>query len=138
MDVSLIAPCGMNCALCLAYQRDQNRCSGCRGNGVPKSESRLRCVIKNCEKRLQNGWVNCSPCERPCARIKRLDKRYREKYNMSMLENLACIKNDGMKVFLGQQARQWTCKACGGVICVHRGKCLRCEMKKPPEAASAD
>jgi hypothetical protein len=26
----LIAFCGMNCTLCMAYLRDKNRCPGCR------------------------------------------------------------------------------------------------------------
>ncbi len=127
MDVSLIAPCGMNCALCLAYQRDKNHCPGCRDDSVRKSDYHARCVIKHCEKRLQNGWVNCSPCEKPCPRLKRLDKRYREKYGMSMLENLACIREGGMKTFLAQQTKRWTCPECKGLMCVHRGRCLVCE-----------
>ncbi len=32
MDVQPIAPCGMNCATCLAYLRDKNTCCGCRGD----------------------------------------------------------------------------------------------------------
>ena len=127
MDVSLIAPCGINCALCFAYQRDTNHCPGCRDDSVPKPKTRVRCVIKNCEKRLQNGWLNCSPCPRPCARLKKLDARYREKYNMSMMDNLACIKENGIRTFLAQQSKQWTCPTCHGLICVHKGKCLKCQ-----------
>jgi hypothetical protein len=127
MDISLIAPCGMNCALCLAYQRDQDHCPGCRDDSVPKPKIRLRCVIKNCEKRLQNGWLNCSRCERPCARLKQLDARYRAQHDVSLLENLACIRDNGIKTFLAQQSRQYTCRTCGGAICVHHGKCMQCE-----------
>lgn len=126
MDVSLIAPCGMNCALCLAFQRDDHRCSGCRDGSVKKPESRMRCAIKQCDKRLQNRWLNCSPCEKPCARLKSLDKRYREKYNMSMMENLASIRENGIRAFLAQQGRQYTCGQCGNSICVHTGKCMQC------------
>ncbi len=127
MDVSLIAPCGMNCALCLAYQRDENHCPGCRDDSVKKPDTRVRCVIKNCDKRLQNRWLNCSPCPRPCARLKKLDARYQEKYNVSMIENLSTIKQNGIRTFLTQQGRQYTCQNCGGTVCVHKGKCLNCE-----------
>ena len=26
----LIAPCGMNCAVCLGYLREKNKCPGCQ------------------------------------------------------------------------------------------------------------
>jgi len=28
MGKEFIAPCGMNCRLCMAYQRDKNQCKG--------------------------------------------------------------------------------------------------------------
>lgn len=126
MDVSLIAPCGMNCALCMAYQRETKHCSGCRSDNIP-FESCRRCVIKNCNTLLQNGWPDCSPCDKPCARLKQLDKRYRTKYNMSMLDNLTFIRDYGMEAFLAQQTVRWECPTCGGLICVHHRKCPRCE-----------
>ena len=125
MDASLIAPCGMNCALCMAYQREKNHCDGCRSDNIPFEYCR-RCVIKNCQTLVQKGWTDCSPCEKPCKRLKQLDKRYRTKYNMSMLENLTSIRENGMDAFVGQQARRWTCPNCGGVICVHRNQCPNC------------
>ena len=30
MHPDLVAPCGMNCRLCHAYQREMNHCNGCR------------------------------------------------------------------------------------------------------------
>jgi hypothetical protein len=125
MDASLIAPCGMNCALCLAYQRGKNRCGGCHSDNIPSAHCRT-CVIKKCEKRLQSGWEDCSPCEKPCLRLKQLDKRYRTKYNMSMLENLKTIRENGMASFLVWQKGKYTCPKCGELLCVHRIKCLKC------------
>ncbi|MDD5456566.1 MAG: hypothetical protein PHV30_05985 [Candidatus Margulisbacteria bacterium] len=29
MKPALIAPCGMNCAICLGYLREKNKCPGC-------------------------------------------------------------------------------------------------------------
>jgi len=40
MSTVLIAPCGMNCRLCMAYQRDKKQCKGChwkRGFGCPEA-----------------------------------------------------------------------------------------------------
>ena len=125
MDASLIAPCGINCALCYAYQREKNHCSGCRSDNIP-FDSCMRCVIKRCELRLQNGWNDCSPCEKPCTRLKQLNNRYREKYNTYLFENLADIRDKGMSAFLAKQTAQWTCPNCGRLLCMHHGKCLKC------------
>jgi len=43
MSRKLIAPCGMNCRLCLAYKRKRNGCSGCRDSERLESECRKRC-----------------------------------------------------------------------------------------------
>ena len=48
------------------------------------------------------------------------------KYGMSMLANLKDIRNKGMDWFLKAQADTWTCKVCGGLICVHYARCMRC------------
>jgi hypothetical protein len=70
-------------------------------------------------------------CDRfPCLRLKQLDKRYRTKYGMSMLDNLAAIKKEGIRKFIKAQKKKYTCNKCGAAICVHRGICLRCDKKK--------
>ena len=98
---TLIAPCGMNCALCWAYQAQQydlqtqgiNRkyCPGC----IPRGEHCLH-MRKSCET-LGNGLLRfCYEYGKfPCERLKRLDKRYRTKYHMSMIENLQMIRGSG-------------------------------------------
>jgi len=30
-EVQLIAPCGMNCSICVSYLRKERRCPGCLG-----------------------------------------------------------------------------------------------------------
>jgi hypothetical protein len=95
----LVAPCGMNCGTCSSYLagiRDVKKlgvrmpyCRGCR----PRSKS---CTfLKKICRLLNEGTVTfCYECpEFPCERLVALDKRYRERYHMSMLENLACIKD---------------------------------------------
>jgi hypothetical protein len=132
-QTNLIAPCGMNCALCLGYQREKNHCNGCRNeeNIKYKTKHSTNCIIKNCEN-LKNTKSNfCYECDKyPCKRLKDLDKRYRTKYNMSMLENLEDIKEKGIKEFVKQQNIKWKCSQCNELLCVHREYCLNCEEKK--------
>jgi hypothetical protein len=130
-DRLLIAACGMNCGICLGYLRDKNKCLGCR-NVVPETQiSRVRCVIKNCLhlKETESGF--CYECEIfPCKRLKQLDKRYRTKYKMSMIENLESIRDSGLDAFIKKEKERWKCSNCGGTICVHRGYCVKCKEIK--------
>ena len=126
----LIAPCGMNCGICSAYLREKNKCPGCREDDAGKAISVLRCRIKSCEN-IQDGKLKfCFKCENyPCARMKHLDKRYRTKYKMSMIENLENIKRSGIRQFVNNEKIRWACSKCGGTINVHKGYCYRCGKK---------
>jgi len=127
VEVQLIAPCGMNCGICLAHLRKDRKCPGCLGKDTDKSTSRITCIIKNCETIKQNQSGFCYECSTyPCKRLKQLDKRYRTKYSMSMLENLEFIKENGLNSFMEKENERWRCRKCGGVICVHRGYCYSC------------
>lgn len=129
-DSSLIAPCGMNCGLCLGYLRDKNRCEGCSSKEAAMPAYCAKCIIRNCEVIKSSDIKFCYVCEKyPCRRLKEIDKRYRTRHNMSMLENLVHIKDLGMDDFLESEKVKWTCDTCGGVICVHRGYCLSCNPK---------
>jgi len=123
----LIAPCGMNCGICMAYLREKRRCPGCRGDDTNKSASCIKCIIKNCEVIKTNKSGFCFECEEyPCKRLRQLDKRYRTKYIMSMIDNLECIKGIGLIAFVDKEKERWRCSKCGGTICVHRGYCFSC------------
>ena len=136
MQAQLIAPCGMNCALCVSYrfmQDDLNRhgfhrryCPGC----IPRGKH-CTFMANSCE-RVGRGQVRfCFECpDYPCKRLKALDKRYRGKYHMSMIENLEAIKTNGMDSFLKDQKEKWRCRVCGGVVCCHNGLCLTCNIEK--------
>ena len=129
-ETQLIAPCGMNCGVCMAYLRKEKKCPGCRGDDTDKPITRKSCIIKNCEMIKQSSAGFCFECkEYPCKRLKQLDKRYRTKYTMSMLENLKFIKEKGLNIFVEKEKEKWRCKKCGGVICVHRGYCSECGEK---------
>jgi hypothetical protein len=138
-DFILIAPCGMNCALCLAYQRQKNHCPGCNGPDAGKAKSCMACIIKNCEELRQSKDGFCFTCGKfPCRRMKQLDRRYRTKYGMSMLENLQAIETQGINNFIELEKAKWTCLQCGSLLCVHREACQNCgnENKKYPARPS--
>ncbi|NLT18570.1 MAG: hypothetical protein BWX72_01120 [Firmicutes bacterium ADurb.Bin080] len=132
----LIAPCGMNCGLCYAYQfreKDLNKqgfhrayCPGC----IPRGKN---CVYmgKQC-KPLSEGLIRfCYECgDFPCKKLKALDKRYHTKYRMSMIENLLFIREKGVEEFLEQQKIKWKCSKCDEFICCHFGLCLNCDIEK--------
>ena len=136
MKPELIAPCGMNCRLCIAYQARENDlnkqgfhrkyCPGC----IPRGEN-CTFMKDSCELVGQGKVRFCFDCANyPCKRLKALDKRYRTKYHMSMTGNLNLIKEQGMDSFLKQQEKKWQCPACGGTICCHNGLCLKCSIDK--------
>jgi len=125
---SLIAPCGMNCRLCHAYVRENNTCPGCRGDDNLKPKTRWTCKIKTCEKYKEGKFQYCYKCDHyPCSRLKALDKRYRTKYNMSMIENLNSIKKSGVRQFIRNEKERWRCPECSGLICVHKPACVYCK-----------
>jgi hypothetical protein len=99
ISLKLIAPCGMNCGICLGHLREKNKCAGCRTMDAYESSYGRKCIIRSCPILKKNNWKFCSDkCEKfPCTRLKDLDKRYRTKYKMSMLENLEDISKIGIK-----------------------------------------
>ena len=130
MNSSLLAPCGINCRVCIAFLRKKNKCPGCRTNTVDKPITRSQCKIKNCDELLNNNLKFCYECKKfPCQQIKHMDKRYRKRYNMSTIENLRTMKNMGIREFVKNEKIRWTCSQCGGTICVHRGYCYSCGKK---------
>ena len=123
---TLIAPCGMNCAICMAFLREKNTCNGCY---APDRKCSLRCTISACGNIRDRYHHECGNF--PCDRLRGLDNRYRTKYHMSMLDNLAAIKKDGIRAFVKSERERWTCKECGGTIDVHHYCCSACG--KDPE-----
>jgi hypothetical protein len=115
MRRQMIAPCGMNCHLCMAYLRESEPCPGCRTKS-PKPKTRSECKIKNCARMGKSGF--CYDCKSfPCQRLGKLDARYRKKYSMSMIGNQIYIKKNGIARFLRKEGRRW--EKDGKVFCVH-------------------
>jgi hypothetical protein len=136
MEEILIAPCGMNCGVCsgyLAMKYDvksqglkMGYCAGCRPRDKQCSFIKKKCQL------LMNGDVEyCYECGKfPCNNMVQLDKRYSERYHMSMIENLEYIKEHGMEKFLKKEEEKWRCPECGAVICCHNGICFNCGLEK--------
>ena len=127
LRATLIAPCGMNCGVCIAHLRLINQCMGCNAAGADAAKHCLVCHIKNCDEIRAAGRRFCFECASfPCARLRQLDKRYRTKYRMSMIENLESIRELGLRRFVGLEKERWRCAECGGVVCVHKEACVYC------------
>ncbi|MBP1928133.1 ribosomal protein S27AE [Methanolinea mesophila] len=134
---ALIAPCGMNCGVCIAHLRERNPCPGCRGPDAGKPVTRTRCKIKTCGTLRERNAKYCFECEQfPCERLQHLDKRYRTKYHASVVENLETIKKSGIRKFLADEKRRWTCSRCGGTVSIHGARCSRCGYQESPEGDS--
>jgi hypothetical protein len=122
-----IAPCGINCGTCMAYQREKNTCAGCMNPSGNKANHCVSCSIKNCEYLKQTDSKFCYDCVKfPCTRMKNLDKRYRTRYKTSLINNLITIKEIGIESYLQNENVRWTCPDCGIAICVHRPLCEGC------------
>lgn len=130
IKAEMIAPCGLNCALCKKALQKDKPCQGCRGPYEVKSRyCKEICHIWTCDKLVQNEWKYCDVCpEYPCEEILEKETRYGSQYpvNESPVENLKRIREIGMETFLSSECERWTCKKCGEIICVHTGCCSNC------------
>ena len=130
MTINSIAPCGLLCDLCYGFQREKNTCVGCNNDGNKPGHCST-CSIKICPEKGINSLVLCNACSKyPCQRLKKLDKRYREKYQESLIDNFKEIELIGMKVFIKEQNEKWSCQKCGHLICVHKEECTNCGEKR--------
>ncbi|MGZ7066217.1 MAG: DUF3795 domain-containing protein [Candidatus Aminicenantales bacterium] len=142
MNKELIAPCGMNCAICANYLAKTGdvrargvrmpECAGCRPRGKMCAYIRKRCDL------LKHERIEfCHECpDFPCHELRTIDTRYRERYRMSMIQNLRDIREKGMDKFLRAQAKAWRCPRCGGTVCCHNGLCFGCDFETLREKKS--
>ena len=126
-DIDLLAPCGLNCSLCRAFVRDRKPCPGCRGGDNNKSNACLTCVIKHCGELSTSGHRFCFSCASyPCINLLHLDNRYRMKYGVSVIANLARIKAIGTESYVAEENAKWLCSKCGSRLSMHKAHCVTC------------
>lgn len=131
ISTTMLAPCGMNCSVCYAHLRPKKSCPGCRGHEDSQPAYCRRCSIRDCA--LSRRIDFCFECPSfPCPAIKRMDKRYRLRYRVSMIENGLRIKAIGSKRFLLEEKQKWMCAQCGGVISLHDRICSECGEAMEP------
>lgn len=136
MNEELIAPCGMNCAICSGYLAFKHAvksqgirmpyCAGCR-----QRDKKCAFLKKKCQLLLEGQVKYCYECQGfPCERLLHIDKRYKTFFRMSMINNLEYIKEYGIKRFLDNEEERWQCTECGDVICCHNGICFHCSLSE--------
>jgi hypothetical protein len=129
IPVIMLAPCGMNCGVCYVFLRKKKPCLGCRGQDVSKPEHCRKCRIKDCS--IKQGNHFCFECSSfPCATIKRLDKSYRKRYQVSLIDNATRLNAVGAQQYLQEEREKWTCVDCAGVISLHDRVCSECGKKR--------
>lgn len=140
INENMIAPCGLDCAICKRALTGTNPCPGCLGPDENKPEfCRERCGIKLCGKRTGNGYRYCDECpDYPCADVTEKEDRYTSKYPLyeSPGKNLRDIRGLGMEKFLENEREKFTCKECGHVVSVHTGVCSGCGKQYGTDTSS--
>ncbi len=128
LDTRLFAPCGMNCMVCYRYVSRTKPCVGCLNADVGKPAHCRKCRIKDCVS--AKGCTHCYACsDYPCSSVKNLDKSYRMRYGVSLLENSRFVKLHGLAAFMKRQKQIFTCPECGGVFSLHDKECSECGRK---------
>jgi hypothetical protein len=124
-ETLMFAPCGMNCMVCYVHLKKKKPCSGCLGNDINKTERCKSCAIKRCAE--EQGLTYCFECpDYPCKKIDNLDKSYKKRYQVSLVENSILVKEKGLEIFFERERTRWTCLECGGVISLHDQVCSEC------------
>ncbi len=129
----LVAPCGMNCAICsnyLAYVNNLNKsqCAGCRPSNKKCTYLFEKCTGINNALEGNATAKYCFECNQyPCKQINRMDDRYKKNYNMSVIKNLDDITKNGISNFVKTQYKKYNCSRCESQISIHNRKCFKCE-----------
>ena len=138
MENNLAAPCGIYCGMCRSYllkkkgmleQRGYKQgCDGCRIRF-----KKCAFIRRDCPVLLKKEIDFCFECEKfPCQNLKKVDKTYRERWSLSLIENLKRNKEIGTEEWLKEQEKLYTCPECGGEICIHDTECFDCNIKINP------
>jgi predicted RNA-binding Zn-ribbon protein involved in translation (DUF1610 family) len=133
----MIAPCGINCNVCIAHLRPKKPCPGCNSlDQAAKPSHCTKCRLKYCEQLPDAENAYCYQCaEFPCVRMWNLDRRYVSKYGLSPIANLERIRALGIVQFIEEENNKWMCPNCGEKLCMHRNACLSCGQVYRPRGS---
>lgn len=135
---NLAAPCGIYCGACRQYLLEKKDLLEKRGYKQGCKGCRIRNKIcafirRDCIALRKNKLEFCYECEKfPCQKLQKLDIHYQERYSVNMINNLKRNKEIGVKKWLKEQKKLYTCPKCGGEICVHDAECFDCGNKINP------
>lgn len=116
IEPAMLAACGVLCTACYKHHKVKKPCGGCQGADEGKSASCVNCVRKTCADAKGLTW--CFECDEfPCKHINSLDKSYRTRYGVNLVQNGRDAKEQGMERFLAGQRDKYLCAECGGIIC---------------------
>ena len=133
MEMTMMAaPCGIYCGACRQYLLEKKNLlekrgykTGCKGCRIRNKNCAF--IRRDCLKLKKNEIEFCYECEKfPCQKLKNIDKKYREKFCVDMIQNLKRIKAIGTEMWLKEQEKLYMCPECGGEICVHDAECYDC------------
>jgi hypothetical protein len=78
---------------------------------------------KRCDKSQKKEVAFCFERDKmPCSNLDRLDRKSKERYGMSMVENLKEIQEKEMISVLTHQEDKYRCPTCGDVVSIHDRK----------------
>ena len=128
IDITMFAPCGMNCVVCYKHCYHKKPCAGCLNTDTGKPEHCRKCRIKDCIR--NSGFSYCFECsDYPCKLITNLEKSYNKRYQASLMKNSEYMRQYGLEAFAQQQEKKYTCSKCGGIISIHDRECSECQEK---------
>lgn len=98
MDISMFAPCRMNCKVCYKHCYHKKPCAGCLNSDKGKPEHCHKCKIKDCIREKSLSY--CFECAKyPCSLIKNFEKSYNKRYQASLIENSCFVQTYGLEHF---------------------------------------
>ncbi|MDO5851291.1 MAG: DUF3795 domain-containing protein [Methanobacteriaceae archaeon] len=126
IDNNMFAPCGVDCMTCTYHI---SSCPGCRMGNHGKTKSTLKCKIKACFDNKKFKY--CSRCSQfPCKLIKKHDKNYKKRYNISPINNSKEVENRGINNFMKKEQLEWSCPDCNHIISFNDKICSNCKKIK--------
>ncbi|MFW9821313.1 MAG: DUF3795 domain-containing protein [Candidatus Thorarchaeota archaeon] len=138
IDNNLAAPCGIYCGACRQYLllkkdllEERGYKMGCKGCRIRNKNCAF--IRRDCPTLRMNEVNYCFECEQfPCQNLQKIDSQYRERWSVNMIENLRRIKELGVKQWIKEQRKLYTCPRCEGEICIHDTECYDCGYKINP------